>query len=412
MTLPRFFLSATFTLVLLLTTCSLGWATVESTTPAGTIAPEKGPHQGKLLTHNDFAIELVIYEHGIPPEFRAWITEKGQPLKPAEVSLDITLTRLDGTQNEISFTAQQDFLRGNNLIYEPHSFVVSIRAQYHGTYHHWQYNSFEGRTHIQADIAKKLAIETAIAHPRILKSTISAYGKLTTHPENTREIKSRFEGTIKSVTVAVGQRVNKGQLLLTVKRNLALEPFKIYSPLNGIIHHRNANPGEQTNNRILFSIIDDSILISELAVFPEDQDKISLGNSVSLFLHGKSQPITGIVKQIDTIVHANQSIIVRAQHNNESGQLLAGRFVRGEIEVAQHPAPLAVKRSGLQSFRDFTVVFEKIGNDYEVRMLELGVITAEWAEVLSGLKPNAEYVSKHSYIIKADIEKSGALHDH
>ncbi|HIL40744.1 MAG TPA: secretion protein HlyD, partial [Methylococcales bacterium] len=55
---------------------------------------------------------------------------------------------------------------------------------------------------------------------------------------------------------------------------------------------------------------------------------------------------------------------------------------------------------------------EKIGNDYEVRMLELGVITAEWAEVLSGLKPNAEYVSKHSYIIKADIEKSGALHDH
>ncbi|MBT6523502.1 MAG: secretion protein HlyD, partial [Methylococcales bacterium] len=48
----------------------------------------------------------------------------------------------------------------------------------------------------------------------------------------------------------------------------------------------------------------------------------------------------------------------------------------------------------------------------EVRMLQLGLITHDWAEVLSGLKANAEYVFKNSYIIKADIEKSGASHDH
>lgn len=45
-------------------------------------------------------------------------------------------------------------------------------------------------------------------------------------------------------------------------------------------------------------------------------------------------------------------------------------------------------------------------------MLQLGLITHDWAEVLSGLKPNAEYVFKNSYIIKADIEKSGTSHDH
>ena len=405
-------LSSIFTLFLLLTVSSPLFAVEKPASQAPTKKPVKGAHQGRLLTDNDFTIELAIYERDIPPEFRAWVTEKGQSVNLNEVSLNIILTRLDGTQNEINFASQKDFLRGDSLIYEPHSFVILVVAHYRGTSHHWQYDSFEGRTQISADLAKTLAIETAIAQPKILKKTISAYGKLTTHPENIREIKSRFEGTIKSVKVSLGQRVKKGQLLLTIKRNLGLELFKIRSPINGIIHHRNANSGEQTNNRILFTLIDDSILISELAIFPEDQHKIALANEVSLFVHGSNLPITGVITQIDTITQANQSIIVRAEHNNNNRQLIAGRFVRGEIEIAEHKAPLAVKRSGLQSFRGLTVVFVKIAETYEVRMLQLGLITHDWAEVLSGLKPNAEYVFKNSYIIKADIEKSGASHDH
>ncbi|HHZ69200.1 MAG TPA: HlyD family efflux transporter periplasmic adaptor subunit [Methylococcaceae bacterium] len=407
--LPAF--SSIFTLFLLLTVTPL-FADKTPVDQAPKKTPQKGPHQGRLLTDNDFAIELAIYERGIPPEFRVWVTDKGHSVNLHDVSLNITLTRLDGTQNEINFTPQKDFLRGDSLIYEPHSFVILVVAHYRDISHRWQYDSFEGRTKIHADLAKTLAIETAIAQPRILKKTISAYGKLTTHPENFREIRSRFEGTIKSVKVSLGQQVKKGQLLLTIKRNLGLELFKIRAPINGVIHHRNANSGEQTNNRILFTLIDDSILISELAIFPENQHKIALGNKVSLFLHGSNQPITGVITQIDTVTQANQSVIVRTQHNNNNNQLIAGRFIRGAIEIAEHKAPLAVKRSGLQSFRDLTVVFVKIGETYEVRMLQLGLITHDWAEVLSGLKPNAEYVSKNSYIIKADIEKSGASHDH
>ena len=74
--------------------------------------------------------------------------------------------------------------------------------------------------------------------------------------------------------------------------------------------------------------------------------------------------------------------------------------------------PLAVKRIGLQSFRDFTVVYAKVGEQYEVRMLELGRKAGEWVEVLGGLDAGTEYVTENSFIIKADIEKSGASHDH
>jgi cobalt-zinc-cadmium efflux system membrane fusion protein len=58
------------------------------------------------------------------------------------------------------------------------------------------------------------------------------------------------------------------------------------------------------------------------------------------------------------------------------------------------------------------VVFAKVGDTYEVRMLELGQRDGEWAEVLGGLKPGTTYVTEQSHLIRADIEKSGASHDH
>jgi cobalt-zinc-cadmium efflux system membrane fusion protein len=45
-------------------------------------------------------------------------------------------------------------------------------------------------------------------------------------------------------------------------------------------------------------------------------------------------------------------------------------------------------------------------------MLEIGRRSAEWTEVLGGIDPGEVYVTSNSYLIKADIEKSGASHDH
>ena len=80
--------------------------------------------------------------------------------------------------------------------------------------------------------------------------------------------------------------------------------------------------------------------------------------------------------------------------------------------MSETQVPLAVKESGLQRFRDFTVVFAQVGDTYEVRMLELGKRDGQLVEVLGGLKPGTRYVSEQSYLIRADIEKSGASHDH
>lgn len=397
---------------MLLTISSFTVLAEGSKSQQATEEPEKGPHRGRLLKDDGFIVELSIFETGIPPEFRVWITDKGQAVKPSEVTLNIKLTRLGGIEDIINFRVQSDFLRGDMSIYEPHSFVVTVNAQYQGQTHQWQYDNFEGRTAIEPKVAEALEIGTSIAGTALLKETVAVYGKLVPHPNNNREISARFQGAIKRVHVSFGQKVKKGQSLATIESNESLKSYTIFSPINGVIRQQQAHSGEQTKDRVLFSIVDHSVLMAELAVFPNDRHRIALGAKVLVTIKGLEQPVSAVIKQIDTVTQANQSVLVRAELSNKNGQLLAGTFVSADIEIAEFQVPLAVKRSGLQGFRDFTVVFVKIGNEYEVRMLELGRIAGEWIEVLGGLKVGSEYVSENSYIIKADIEKSGAVHDH
>ena len=74
--------------------------------------------------------------------------------------------------------------------------------------------------------------------------------------------------------------------------------------------------------------------------------------------------------------------------------------------------PVAVSVEAIQTFRDWSVVFVQYGELFEVRPLELGRNDGRWVEVLHGLLPGERYVARNSFILKADLGKEGATHDH
>ncbi len=372
----------------------------------------KGAHGGRLLTDGDFVLELAIFETGVPPEFRVWTTLGGMPVRPSDVALQVTLSRLGGIKDEIDFAVQDDFLRGDTVIYEPHSFVVTIEAKHGGATHRWEYDNFEGRTQIGPEIAKAFGLETAISGPAEIDESITVYGRVVPDPEKVRVVSARFDGVIQSVSVSLGDRVRRGQPLAEVESNESLRSYKLTTPIDGVVTERTANAGEQTNGRQLFTIMDASTVWADLAVFPADRSRVKAGAHVTVRTADGGIARDGVVMHLSTLAEANQSVMARVALDNADGALVPGTHLTGEIKIAKHEVQLAVKRTGLQSFRDFTVVYALIGDEYEVRMLELGREDHEWAEVLGGLTAGTRYVTTNSYLIKADIEKSGASHDH
>ena len=373
---------------------------------------EPGPNHGRLLEDGDFTIELAIFETGVPPEFRAWATYQDSPVGPQQVDLEVTLTRLGDELNVIGFVPAGGMLRGDTVVYEPHSFFVAIDARFRNINYHWDYESLEGRTTILPEMSAAFGIETAIAGPATLQQSLNVVGSITANNEYSRDITARFDGLVQSVEASIGDFVNQGDKLLTIESNQSLISYTIAAPISGVITQRNINPGEQSDGQTLLTIMDTSTVWADLSIFPGDRSQVKIGAPVTIFSPVNEESVQGTIDRFNITVGINQTIIARVAVENRNGLFPPGTFVEGKIKTGTIPVPLAVKRTGLQPFRDFTVVYAKIGNDYEVRMLELGRQDEQWIEVLGGLNPGTEYVSENSYILKADIEKSGASHDH
>ena len=373
----------------------------------------KGPHGGRLLAQNGFELEVTLHETGLPPEFRVYAYHDKRPLSPDEVALIITLERTGGRIDQIRFAPQEDYLRGKTVIDEPHSFVVNASAAYAGRQYAWRYENFEGRTRIPEAIAAETGISSEPAGPVNLTETLTLTGRVQIDPNRLARVRPRFAGVVKAVRRELGDTVEAGALLATVQSNESLQDYELRAPISGLIVKRDIQVGEATGVEPLFVIADLSAVWVELDVFVRDLALVRPGQAVVVeTLDGSHSRAARIDWVSPLAAHASQSVRARLSLSNQDGAFRPGQFIRGHVTVAERPVPVAVRRSALQFFRDFPVVYARFDDIYEVRMLELGRQNSEWAEVLSGIEPGTEYVTGNSYLVKADIEKSGASHDH
>jgi cobalt-zinc-cadmium efflux system membrane fusion protein len=372
----------------------------------------RGPHGGRWLTDGDFAVEITLFEAGLPAEFRVYAFADGAAVAAESVSLNIELTRLGGQVDRFDFTPAGDYLRGSGPVAEPHSFDVVVRAEHRGRQFRWAYASHEGRTQIPETMAREVGIETEVAGPATIRETLALSGRVQTDPDRLSRVRPRFAGVIESLQRNLGDIVHAGDALATVQSNESLQSYAVKAPIGGLIVLRNAQVGEATGEQPLFVIVDLSEVWVELDVFGRDLARVRPGQAVTVeTLDGYR--VDGQIDFISPLAsHASQSVHARVPLSNPDGRLRPGQFVRGHVVVAEHEAALAVRQSAVQRFRESPVVFTRVGDIYEVRMLEPGRSNRDWVEVLGGLAPGSQYVTKHSYLIKADIEKAGAGHAH
>lgn len=374
---------------------------------------ERGPHRGRMLRDGEFAVEMTIFEDNVPPEFHVYVYRNDQPVDPREVQLTVSLTRLGGQVDSFAFTPQEDYLKGDGVVTEPHSFDVAVRAVSNGETHDWAYQSYEGRTTIGAAQAEAAGIRVEAAGPATLEETIALAGRVELQPQGRADITAWYPGRIVRMNRAIGERVRRGETLASVTSSESLQTYGIPSPISGVVMSRNANVGDVAGTAPIYVIADATQVHAEFYVYPRDAERLRAGQPVMVrSLAGDHNVRSTIEAILPTADMMTQTIVAHVDLPNADATWRPGQAVEGAAVVAQQEVPLAVRTRALQRFRDFTVVFAQVGETYEVRMLELGRQTPEWTEVLGGLRPGEVYVSDNAFLIRQDIEKLGASHDH
>ena len=372
-----------------------------------------GPHGGRLLADGGFALEITIFEDGVPPEFRVYPYKDGVPVDPATVSVSMELSRLSGEVDRFAFAPDGDFLRGDAIVGEPHSFDVKVTAEHDGASSNWTYPSYEGRTTIKAAQAEAAGVAVEKAGPAMIEDRVALSGRIELQPEGKAEIVAWYPGRIVELTKTIGETVAKDEIVARVTSRDSLETYAIKSPIAGVVMQRHANVGDVADDAPLYLIADARQVHAEFYVYPKDAASLKAGQKVAVRSldadHEERAEIEAVLPTADLMT---QTIVAHVHLLNSDLKWRPGQAVEGVVSVAGAEAPLAVRTRALQRFRDFTVVFAQVGETYEVRMLKLGRRNPDWTEVMSGLRPGETYVTDNAFLIRADIEKSGASHDH
>ena len=252
------------------------------------------------------------------------------------------------------------------------------------------------------------SIRTAIASSGTVNATLPIFATLVVPPQQEIQLSGRFPGLITDVRVAPGDSVKKGQSLATIESNESLSRYEVRSPISGVISDSHAATGNLASNEPLFVIVDLSGLWLEIPIYPSQREEIATGQPVTLPAHEISTQIESIAPP----AHGRPYWRARAKVSNSHGDLTPGEVALVHITTAETVAQVRVENRALQTHEGNTVVFVHHDGEYEARPVTTGASDDRFTEITAGLNPGEEYVTDNSYLIKADIGKSGAAHQH
>ena len=280
---------------------------------------ERGPHRGRMLRDGDFALEVTIFEDNVPPQFRLYAYQDGKPLKADSVAPTITLKRLDGEVNTFTFTPEGDYLTGSGTVTEPHSFDVEVSAQYAGKTHAWSYASYEGRTTIPGEAAKEAGVVVEPAGPGVIRDTVQLMGNVVVDANRYAEVKARFPGIVRAVHVQQGDRVKRGQTLVTVEGNDSMRNYPVVAPFDGVVLSRSTNVGDVADANALIQLADLSDVWIELRAIGPDAEKIAPGQTVRISSATGDNSVEGTIQTLLPLA-SGQSVVARASVPNAQGR--------------------------------------------------------------------------------------------
>lgn len=247
-----------------------------------------------------------------------------------------------------------------------------------------------------------------------IRKSMPLNGLVQANQDKVARMMPRFAGVVKEVRHHLGNKVSKGQVLAIIESNESLAPYSMVSQMSGTVIQKSVNPGEVVAEQdVLFTVADLSNVWIDLNVHRQDFNRLKVGQEVLVKMDKESNPVKSKISYLSPIGAENtQTMLARIVVPNPTGYWRPGLYVDGQVTLETEEVPLAISENALQTLEGKEVVFVQEGDAFEVREVELGARDGEWAEVISGVGPGDVYCSGNSFILKAEIGKGEAKHEH
>lgn len=258
-------------------------------------------------------------------------------------------------------------------------------------------------------------IDTAIAGPAEIEVAVEAPGEVKMNAERVVEVRPRFPGEVRAMNKRLGDSVRRGEVLARVHSNESLSEYPIVATQAGTIVSQDAAVGQAVDHEsLLYTVADLSTVWVDFPIHARNAGTIRPGLAVRV--HTESGPPVagaGTVRYVGPILEQDTRVSYgRLVLDNRDRRWQPGMFVAAAIAVERAQAKVVVPEEAIVRLAEGPAVFRAEGNRFRPQPVVLGRTDGVRTEIVEGLEPGATYVAKNAFLLKAEMGKSEAAHDH
>lgn len=262
-----------------------------------------------------------------------------------------------------------------------------------------------------------LDIQSAKADFLQIQNTIDMLAFTELLPERTAAVSPHFEGKIVDITVKVGEKVKKGQPLVSLQPvNVGSQKVTLFATIDGFVVQLASGLGEiiPTGRDIMHIGDPTQMLVRGIAYETPDITAITVGQNAEVHLDiAPDRHIHGKVQRINRVIDAeSRTFSVFALIDTPAGDIQPG--LQGTMEIftgVGAPVMAVPKRAILGELGSYFVYVIK-GQEVEKRDVTVGIKTGHHVEIKSGLFPNENVVTNGNYQLQYMSVGGMQEHDH
>ncbi len=272
----------------------------------------------------------------------------------------------------------------------------------------------EGGAHNGFDIEafRKVGVTLGTAGPGLVDVVIELPAEVRPNSDRLSHLAAPFAGVVRAVHKTVGDRVRAGDVLAVIESE-TLVTYPLKTAFDGVVIDKHVSPGETvTRDHPLFIVADLSTVWVEINVYLDVLPLVRVGQAVRLETAHGSTEADGTVSYVSPIIdQATRTATARVVLASNDGRWQPGLFVTALV-ARPVPAPLLVPRRALHNVEGRSVVFVATADHFEARPVVVGVTGRLSAAIEDGLVAGERFADEQSFLVKAELLKGEAGHEH
>ena len=259
---------------------------------------------------------------------------------------------------------------------------------------------------------QQAGVTVVTAGPGEVDVAVELPGEVRPNADRIAHIAPRFPGLVRDVRAHVGDRVRTGDVLAVVESE-QLAPFEIRAAFDGTVVDKHIVPGEAvTREEAAFIVADLSTVWVIVSVYQDALSLVRVGRPVRIVASHGGLEAEGLVSYVSPIVdQSTRTALARVVIANPDGIWRPGLFVTATVYDPVETA-VVVPRRAVQMLEGKPVVFVVDGEHFGPRAVTIGRTGRSRLEVRHGLAAGERVADEQSFLVKAELAKGAAGHDH